>query len=489
MANSEFPLSLVIKAVDKATEPLRKINQRINKFTAPVRKLNNSFAALSAEAGFPKLIKGFQGVGSAAGKVGSAAFALGTKFAALAGVAGFALFNIVKGAVDAGDKLSEMAQRTGLSVDAYAQLGFAAAQADVDQDQFNSSMDQFNKRLGQMKAGTGPLLAFLKKVSPELAKQVSGAKNTEEAFGLMQLAFEKVTDKNKRAALGDAIFGKGGKGMGEFLGQGTEEIKAQRAEFLRLSGSQQEFADNSSALDNAMKKTGVAFMGLRNTAAGALFPALTDLSDALTEIVASNRGDIKKWATEAGAALSGWIKGGGLTRVVETLKEFGRTLKTAVDFLGGFKGVAILAGAVMAGPLLSAIVGLGGALATLGSTLIANPPLAGLLVTALALAAAGKAIHDNWEPLKEFFSGNGGTSTLNHQMAAFDVNRKYSEYEKANGLNGYSLGAEKAFSAQKAKTASVDVNFKNPPPGTKFSPSKDSAGFLNLSYGFSMVTP
>ena len=70
MADKQFPLSLIIRAVDKATAPLRAINERIQKFTAPVRKLNNSFRALAAEAGFPRLAKSVKGVGSSLRNVG-----------------------------------------------------------------------------------------------------------------------------------------------------------------------------------------------------------------------------------------------------------------------------------------------------------------------------------------------------------------------------------------------------------------------------------
>jgi len=173
----EYPLSLIIKAVDKATAPLRAINARMKQFTAPVRKLNNSFRALSEEAGIPRLAKAFGRVGGSLRKVGSETMALGLKITAMAAGAAYGLYHIVRGAVDAGDKLGEMAQRVGLSVDAYAQLQFAAAQADVEQEQFTSSMDQFNKRLGEMKAGGGAMLEFLQKVSPVLARQMKGAKS------------------------------------------------------------------------------------------------------------------------------------------------------------------------------------------------------------------------------------------------------------------------------------------------------------------------
>ena len=76
---TEYPLSLVIKAVDQVTAPLREINKQIASATAPVRKLNNAFRALSEEAGVPRLMKAVKGVGSAVASVGRKATALGSR--------------------------------------------------------------------------------------------------------------------------------------------------------------------------------------------------------------------------------------------------------------------------------------------------------------------------------------------------------------------------------------------------------------------------
>ena len=86
-ADKQFPLALVIKAVDKATGPLRAINEKIKRFTAPFRVLGNSVNALGKELGFSK--EAFEKIGAVGGAirgVGQEVFNLGAKLFAMAGV-------------------------------------------------------------------------------------------------------------------------------------------------------------------------------------------------------------------------------------------------------------------------------------------------------------------------------------------------------------------------------------------------------------------
>lgn len=493
-SEKRFDLSLVIKAVDKATGPLREVNKRIADATAPVRKLGNSLSALAKEARIPQLISAFGGVGSAVGRVGREALALGAKLAGIGAAAAFGLFHVVKGAVDAGDELATMAQRVGLSVDAYAQLSFAAAQADVDQESFNGAMDQFNKRLGEAKAGTGPLLAFLKRTGPGFAAQVKGAKSTEEAFGLMVKAFEAIPDAGRRAALSAAVFGRSGLQMGQFLGQGSKAIEEQRRKFFALSGSQEEFAKGAGELDNRMREAETAFIGLRNAAAAELFPALTEVSKAVAGVLAGQRGNLAAWAKEAGASISAWIAGGGIQRVVAGLKDLAETIGKVVDMVGGMKGVLVIAAGIMAGPLIASIVSLGGALWTLATaavgvagpiSLALAPFLAGV-APFLAFAAVGLVIYANWKPISTLFGAIlddlRGISAEQTELEG-RVDQDITPSAGPTITKRRFVDAAGARPRGKDTTARVVVDFNNAPKGLRVTPDRANTAPLDLSVG------
>lgn len=397
-----YPLSLVVKAIDKATGPLRKITASLNSFTKPVAGFGKDLAKFSEAAGFGRLAAGAGGFGGALKNVGSEAVGLGFRLAAMSGVAVAALVTIGRGAVDAGDELAEFSQRAGVTVDWFASMRHAAAQADVSQEDFNTGLDKFVKNLGAIKAGKGgPLMQLLNRVAPALGRDLKAARNTEEAMSVMSDAFVRITDPAKRAILATTAFGKSGAQMGQFLGQGSAAIQAQMVEFMRLSGSQEEFANRASDLDNALRETETAFLGLRSAAGGALFPAVTQLSKAVTGFLVQNRDGLKKWAEGAALAIQKWIDGGGIPRLVDGVGRLATNVGRVVDFLGGFKGVAVAAGLVMSGPLLGAIAGLIPAVYSLGVALLTTP--VGWLALGLgAVAGAIYLVTFRWQETKAF---------------------------------------------------------------------------------------
>lgn len=435
----DFPLSLTIRAVDKATAPLRAINKHIHEAFAPVRKLNNSLRALSTEAGLPRLARHARAVGGAMKSVAR----LGLGVAAMGAGAGYALHRIVRGSVDAGDKLAEMADRVGLSVDAYAQLRHAAAQADVDNEQFNASMDRFNKGLGEARAGGGELLGFLKKAWPNLAPQIQGAKSTEEAFGLMSKAFAKLTDPSEKAALAAAAFGRSGLQMGQFLGQGEKAIAASRDEFFRLAGSQEAFARGAGAMDNAMRNTETAIDSVKNAMVAELFPGLTEMAKALTRLIGDNRETLVTWAKEMGAALGQFVKEGGMDRLVDGLKMLSAAVGQTYRLL---KGAAMFGANVSAGPIDSVRK-----LVKAGNLMMPSDAdtLQGLEPTALDFPSLG-------EP--------AGAPAL-----------------------GAPAGAAMAGPAAASSETRVTVDFNNLPAGARV--KKKSSGPATVDLGYSMAVP
>lgn len=521
MGVREFPLALVVRAVDKATGPLRAMTARIERVTAPIRNLSKDWAKFSEAAGLGKIAGGFKGVGSAFGNVGREAFGLSARLLGLGAAGAFAMFSIVKGAVDAGDNLATMAGRVGTTVNWFASMSHAAAQADVDQESFNGAMDQFNKRLGEAKAGGGPLLAFLNKVSPALAKQVRSTKSTTEAFNLMTDAFAKITDSEKLAALSAATFGKSGLQMGQLLHQGSAAIQEQQYAYMQLAGSQEAFAKNAGELDNAMRETRTAFLGLRSAALGSLFPAFTKLAKGLSDFLVKNRDGIAKWATETGAAIQKWVEGGGLERLGESLKSFAQTGARVLDMIGGLKGAAIAVGAVMAGPLLASVASLVPAIWSLGAALapvaLALWPVAvaaaPFIAAAAGIALAGKAIYDNWAEIGVLFDdlwANMRVGFLTNWAIVEPILTKIAELARVGptrfalqslgfgspaGASGAAaatpplLGAAAARPGSVSTRAQISVDFNNAPPGTRVTADKNSSQPVDLSTGYSMVTP
>jgi hypothetical protein len=520
MASRTPPLELVVKAVDEATSPLKKIQAEIDRLKSPGKIAAATAELRGLQTGSLNFAEKFKTFQSAVGKVGSEAMALGGKLAAMGLGGAVALGALVKHSVDAGDKLSEMSKRVGLGVDAYASLSFAAAQADVDQESFNTAMDKFNKNMGEMTVGKGgAFLKFLNEISPTLAKQMKGAKSTEAGLAIMADAMAKIDNPAKRAALSAAAFGKSGLVMGTFLNQGGAAIQKQMLHYLELSGSQEKFAAGADDLDNAIRETTTAFEGLGNGIMGELFPAFKKIADSVTAFIVKHRDGLTKWANETAAAISRWVDGGGIDRLSEKFDYYTTIAGEMIDKVGGLGNVFAGLGVVMAGPLLASIASLASATWGLGSAFVgmapavwaALAPLTPFIAAGASLAYLGKTIYDNWGELSYIFKGWGNSlkwavldawaavrPILEKLSGVFGAGSPFGSALKLGDMGaaaltptpGAPLGAANVATPGAAPVqseAKVTVDFSNMPKGTRVSVEPNSSQPVNLSQGYSMV--
>lgn len=397
MPGMKYPLSLVIRAVDGVTKPLESINAKLEKtgarMSAPFARLGNSLGALGRAAGLPAIADSLGRTRDAAGALGSKLAGLGGLLAGVftgATLGGLGLVSLVRSAEEAGSRLNDMSTRTGLSVQSFAELEYAAKKAGVEGDAFAGGMEKFNKSLSEAKRNTGPLAELLNKVGPEYLKQLKNVKSNEEAFGLLAKAMGKLESPGRRAELAAAAFGKAGLGMVNALKDGPDGVNALRAEFRKLAGDQTAFAQNSDALGDSFDALEISLLGVRNVAAGALMPAITSLTTAVTAFVVRNRDGIQQWAERAGKAIQAWIDSGGVDRLVSGLGKLADTAGALIDRVGGLGNALGLVAVAMSVSTVTAAANLGAEFVGLGKeTYKLSVKLGGALLSALGKAALG----------------------------------------------------------------------------------------------------
>ncbi|RWG80950.1 MAG: hypothetical protein EOQ69_19400 [Mesorhizobium sp.] len=148
--------------------------------------------------------------------------AAGAGLAALTSLDG--AFAKLKETISEFDEIASNAKTAGLQTDIYQALGFAAKQANIEQDSLNASLNIFAKNSGLAEKGTGALYAGLKKLNPELLQSIINAKDQEERLNLVADALMNARDATEQAALATTIFGKGGIEMTRILDQGRGSI-------------------------------------------------------------------------------------------------------------------------------------------------------------------------------------------------------------------------------------------------------------------------
>jgi phage-related minor tail protein len=360
-----------------------------------------------------------------------------------------------------------------------------------------------------------------------LLHQVKHAKNNEEALDLLFEAMARLEDPNKRAAFAAAAFGKSGLKMANMVRGGTKEIALLRAEYRRLAGDQQKFADNAGNMDDALDSLNVSYQGARNALLAELLPALTSLVKMLTEFIAKNRESIAEWGRDFAKELPARI-----AALVDAFKTFAEVMKpiawlvmSITKLLGGLNGVAVVLAVVISGKLLLAIYSLGSAIVALGAAILATP-VGWLLAAVAAIGFAVYTIYKNWEPIKGFFrdlwsdvlgSFQGNIGSITNLVKAFVKVTLYPFIKTLETLHSImpdslrnsgpgravgdalawinnrdqpssraDLAAPPAPGSVNKSQAQVTVDFKNMPRGARVTADPSSTADLDFSQGYMM---
>ncbi|MER9936510.1 hypothetical protein [Mesorhizobium sp. M0088] len=263
--------------------------------------------------------------------------------AAVASAAPFILL-LAKSGADAAEGAVKNAQATGLQVDAYQKLVFAAGAADVSQEKFNTSMDSFNKQIvkaadetvkgaGRISTAIGQtgrdiqqgvgftvetfkdlnveVTRFGDKVSGATAKAQKGAKGISTGFDDLGIkvkrangtlktneqllldvanAFQKMPDGARKSAISLKLFGEAGAELIPFLNQGSAGIKEfeDRAADLGIVFSPDQIKA-AQAFNDSLGELQKTFGGVLRQVGLIFAPAFTAGANAFRDIIVRNR--------------------------------------------------------------------------------------------------------------------------------------------------------------------------------------------------------
>jgi predicted kinase len=196
--------------------------------------------------------------------------------APLASVAG--LVGLAKGALDAGDKLYDMAQKTGVSVESLARFKKAAATSGTDIDAVAKSLNKLNKGMFEAATtGKGKAADALKSLGIS-ATDASGRLKKADAVTL-EIAdkFSKMEGGATKSALAMALFGaKTGTEMIPLLNMGGAAIDKLSVKMTTA------FAEKADAYSDKLAMLSGKVGALGADLLIALLPALDAVTDAVT---------------------------------------------------------------------------------------------------------------------------------------------------------------------------------------------------------------
>lgn len=316
--------------------------------------------------------------GAAAGLSG----ALGT-LTPLLTVAG--LVGMVKNTIEAGDRMHDLAQSTGVSVEALSRFKKAAAVSGTDIEGVSKSLVKLSKAMLDASTGGAASQAAFNALGISVTKSNGQLKSSDAVMIEIANRFKAMPDGVTKTALALKLFGRAGAEMIPLLNMGGDSIDKLKVKMTSaFADKMDEYKDRLAVLSGK-----VGALGMDLTVA--LLPALEAVTVAVTTAVdAFNQlPDVVKGLAVAGATLAiAWGPITGALKVaVSGFQFFSAGIATAIEYVAAigisFEGLAV------------AFTDLGFALAAV--------PVGGWIAAAVAgLAALGIALYQNSEGFRNW---------------------------------------------------------------------------------------
>jgi len=258
-----------------------------------------------------------------------------------------------------GDELGKMSSRTGASVNFLSEMDFVAKMSGADISQVEGALRSIRDKV-MSNSDDIKLLG----IDPRALR----FQPVEKQFDILANAVNNVSDAQRRATLGTAIFGAE---LMPMLDKGTKGIADLRNEARQLGSTMDgDQVESATKLADAWRRVMAAFTGVKNAIGNALAPAITDLLKRVTPILT----DVSQWirdnqqliVTFSKIALGAALFGGALTALGFTgtvIAGIFSGLATIVGVIGtAISGVGAVLGFLLSpiGLVSAAVVGLAG---------------------------------------------------------------------------------------------------------------------------------
>ena len=234
--------------------------------------------------------------------------AIGVGLAAGATALGF----LVKKSIDAAAEMDDLAQKTGVSVEALSRLQYAAGLEGVED--LAGSLQKLAKNIAENGDTFAALGINVKTATGEL-------RTTEDVIGDIAEVFAKSADGTRKAAIAQELFGKTGAQLIPLLNRGKAGLKELYEEADRLgitiSSNTSKAADD---FNNNLYRLTSTVKGAVNQITAGLLPSLTRITDAMV--------------SSAGGTSAFEVAGRALGVVFETITVIGANVAYVFEGIG-----------------------------------------------------------------------------------------------------------------------------------------------------------
>lgn len=207
-------------------------------------------------------------------KVGLAMAAVGTAAALL-----------VKRSIDNADAMTKLAQQTGTTVESLSELTFAAALADVKQEELGASLVKLTKNMSDASMGTGEAIKAFDALGISVKNSDGTLRDSNAVFADIAEKFAGFADGAEKTALAVALFGRSGAQLIPLLNAGSSGLRDMADEARRLGVViDLETGRAAEEFNDTLTRLGFIVQGFSNDMMRALLPSLQAVATWMVEL-------------------------------------------------------------------------------------------------------------------------------------------------------------------------------------------------------------
>lgn len=218
------------------------------------------------QAGIKTAMQSLEKLEKALPRIGLAAAAAGTGLALL-----------IKQSINELDRLDEVSQMLGTTVESLSSLGKAAKIEGMNIEELSSSIVKLTRNISEAQTGSESAAYAFK----AMGLNPNTFKNSEDALLQISDAFAGYKDGINKTALAVELFGKSGAGMIPFLNQGSAAIQTIRNELDSFGNASTKAATEAAEFNDRMTKMGIVVSTMFQKFVSELLPVLNNFTESL----------------------------------------------------------------------------------------------------------------------------------------------------------------------------------------------------------------
>lgn len=193
-----------------------------------------------------------------------------------------ALYNMTRGAIDAGDALNDMAQRSGIAVETLSALQLYAKQNDASMQSLAMALKFMNKNMAEAQSGSKSAIEAFGQLGLTIDEMLQ--KSPEQQFMIIAQRISELGSEAQRTKALMDIFGRGGADLAIMMQKGAagiEEAINKSKELGIVLGEEQ--AQKLARYNDKIDEMNARFTAFKISAVLGVADALQKLSDAIPE--------------------------------------------------------------------------------------------------------------------------------------------------------------------------------------------------------------